>query len=743
MAVERSTLEIPTGWEEPEDLSRLIQTLREERPNVDAAQIRRAYHVAEVAHRGQRRRSGEPYVTHPLAVAQILAELRMDEPSIVAALLHDVLEDTPVTDEEIRGMFGEEVLALVEGVTKMKFPPLPPKEGGKLASEERARFAETMRKMLLAMAADFRVMVIKLADRLHNMQTLQAMDEEKRRFLAQQTLDIYAPLASRLGIWQIKWQLEDLAFKHLHPQKFDEISDKVAKSRRQREKEIDECVRLLKERLEAHGIHAEVQGRPKHLYSIYEKIEIQGFEFEEIYDLLGLRVIVEDEAECYQTLGIVHELWKPIPGLFYDYIAKPKSNGYQSLHTKVVGPHGEPLEVQIRTEEMHQMAEFGIASHWQYKSGSKDATSIEDTVRLNKLRQQIFDWSQATQTGSEFLRSISMDLFGEQVFAFTPKGDVIDLPAGATPVDFAFRIHTQVGLHCVGAKVNGRIVKLDHQLENGDIVEVLTRRDSQPSVDWIRFCKTATARSRIRAFLRQQNRETNAQRGKDALERELRLMGLEAKEYLTEERLKNAAHAMKKRDDKELLAAIGEGIVSVKRAVSRLLGEEKPKRKQSLAPTTTHQSLTVERGAVDNVAFRRSKCCLPVPGDEVMGYISKGRGIILHRKLCPNVQAIEQTDAERLVAVTWKRDGSQAYTTGLRIQTVNRQGLFADIANIFGETKTNVASANIRTLPNQTALLEMEVDVLDRQHLQSVISRLSSMQDVISVQRTFTGKKRA
>ncbi|MER3462613.1 MAG: (p)ppGpp synthetase, partial [Armatimonadota bacterium] len=351
-------------------------TLRDERPKVDAAQIRRAYHVAEVAHRGQRRRTGDPYVTHPLAVAQILAELRMDETTLVAALLHDVLEDTPVTDGEIREMFGDEVLSLVEGVTKMKFPPLPAKESGKIAAEERARFAETMRKMLLAMAADFRVMVIKLADRLHNMQTLHAMEEEKRRFLAQQTLDIYAPLASRLGIWQIKWQLEDLAFKYLHPEQFDEISEKVAKSRRQREKEISECIRLLKERLESHGIHAEIQGRPKHLYSIYEKIEVHGFEFEEIYDLLGLRVIVEDEAVCYQTLGIVHELWKPIPGLFYDYIAKPKPNGYQSLHTKVVGPHGEPLEVQIRTEEMHRMAEFGIASHWQYKSGSKDATSI-------------------------------------------------------------------------------------------------------------------------------------------------------------------------------------------------------------------------------------------------------------------------------------------------------------------------------------------------------------------------------
>ncbi len=741
MALDLSAFEIPAGWEEPEEVTALLERLKEERPNVDGARIRRAYHVAEVAHRDQKRRSGEPYITHPLAVATILADLRMDEDTIVAALLHDVLEDTPVTEDQIRELFGEEVLGLVQGVTKMKFPPLPKKTDGKIRAEERTRFAETMRKMLLAMAADFRVMVIKLADRLHNMQTLHAMDEEKRREIAQQTLEVYAPIASRLGIWQIKWQLEDLAFKYLYPEKFEEISEKVAKSRKQREKEIQECIRILKERLEAHGIFAEVQGRPKHLYSIYEKMEVQGFEFEEIYDLLGLRVIVDTEAQCYQALGIVHELWIPIPGLFYDYIAKPKPNGYQSLHTKVVGPHGEPLEVQIRTHEMHRMAEFGIASHWQYKSRGGE-TSIEDAIRLNKLRQQIFDWSKATQSGSDFLRSISMDLFGEQVFAFTPKGDVIDLPAGATPVDFAFRIHTQVGLHCVGAKVNGRIVKLDHQLENGDIVEVLTRRDAQPSVDWIRFCKTATARSRIRAFLRQQNREVNAQRGREALEREIRSMGLDPKEYLTEEKLSAAAESLKKKDDKDLLAAVGEGIVSVRRAVSRIVGSPKSARPSGVPTAPVQQSLTVERGAVDNVAFRRSKCCLPVPGDEVVGYISKGRGIILHRKLCPNVQALEQSDPERLVAVSWRRDGSQAYTTGLRIQTVNRQGLFADIANIFGETKTNVASAKIRTLPNQTALLEMDIDVMDRQHLQSVISRLSSLQDVISVQRTFSGKKK-
>lgn len=733
-------LRIPDNWEEPDGLLQLIEEYRAARPGADLARIREAYYVSELAHKGQLRRSGDPYVTHPLAVARILADLKMDESSIIAALLHDVIEDTEITGEQIEQSFGAEVLELVEGVTKMKFPPIP--TSGRQAAEERAQFAETMRKMLMAMANDFRVMVIKLADRLHNMQTLDAMDEEKRKIIAQQTIDIYAPLAARLGIWQIKWQLEDLAFKYLHSKEFEEVGALVAKTRGDRERELDESIVMLKERLEAAGIkHVDVHGRPKHLYSIYEKMAVHGFEFEEIYDLIGLRVILDSESDCYQALGIVHDLWKPIPGLFYDYIAKPKSNGYQSLHTKVVGPHGEPMEVQIRTYEMHRMAEFGIAAHWQYKTrGSKNKLDVEEQTRLSRLRQQLFDWSSEAASGSEFLRSISVDLFSEQVFTFTPKGDVIDLPRGSTPIDFAFRVHTQVGMQTIGAKVNGRIVKLDYELENGDIVEVLTRNNAQPSVDWLRIAKTVSARSKIRGYLRQLNRETNAQRGKEAIERELKSLGFEPKEFLTNEKLQHAADHLKKKSVQDLLASVGEGFLSVSRVASRLTDTVKKQSRAARAAAPLTQAISIAPGGVDNVAFKRSKCCLPVPGDEVAGYISKGRGVILHRKLCPNLIALQQTDAERIIPVEWPRDGKGTFSANLRIQTVNRQGLFADIANIFGESKTNVSAAAIRTLPNQTALLDMTVDVLDANHLQNVINKISSMQDVISIQRMFGGK---
>lgn len=735
-----SNLSIPDAWEAPGDVLELIDMVRMERPEADGTRLLLAYYLAEVGHKGQTRLSGEPYIMHPLAVARILAELRMDEDTIIAALLHDVLEDTEVSAELVKSAFGETVLGLVEGVTKMSFPPIPD-SSMRHAAEERARFAETMRKMLMAMANDFRVMVIKLADRLHNMRTLQSMPPERGTVIAQQTLDIYAPLAARLGIWQIKWQLEDLAFKYLHPVEFEQIGESVAKTRRERERELAEAIVLLKERLEAAGIkHAEVHGRPKHLYSIYEKMVVHGFEFEEIYDLTGIRVLLETETDCYVALGIVHELWKPIPGLFFDYISKPKSNGYQSLHTKVIGPQGEPMEVQMRTYEMHRMAEFGIASHWQYKArvlGGK--IDVVEQAKLSKLRQQLLDWSNETTSGSEFLRSVSVDLFGEQVFAFTPKGDVIDLPLGSTPIDFAFRVHSQVGMHTVLAKVNGKVVKLDHKLENGDIVELMTKRDAQPSADWLKFVRTANARSRIRAFLRQQNREVNAQRGREALELELKTLGFDPKEHLTAEKLAEAAHALKKKNAADLLAAVGEGLIGVTRALGKIVHLRKRPGTKAQPSRETPQAISIVGGGVDAIAFRRSRCCLPVPGDECIGYISKSRGILLHRKLCPNVAVLLENEPDRILPVTWAHDRRGPYNANLRIQTLNRQGLLADISNVLGDLKTNVSTAKVRTLPNQTALLELTVDVDDLSHLQSVINRVGSLQDVISIQRTFSG----
>ncbi|MCH8275191.1 MAG: bifunctional (p)ppGpp synthetase/guanosine-3',5'-bis(diphosphate) 3'-pyrophosphohydrolase, partial [Armatimonadetes bacterium] len=641
---------IPDSWIEPEALTKLLDKVREQRPRADMKRLRRAYYLAETAHRGQERRTGDPYISHPLAVANILADLRMDETSIIAALLHDTIEDTEVTPDRIQAAFSKSVRDLVEGVTKMKFPPPVQAETPQRAAEERARFAESMRKMLMAMAADFRVMVIKLADRMHNMQTLYALPKDKQKRIAQETLDIFSPLAARLGIWQIKWQLEDLAFKYLHPDDYERVRDMVAKTRQKREEELADAMVKLKERLEQAGLEqAEVQGRPKHLHSIYQKMVVQGFDFEEIYDLLGLRIIVDTESDCYKVLGLVHEMWMPIPGLFYDYIAKPKSNGYQSLHTKVVGPHGEPLEAQIRTFEMHQMAEFGIAAHWQYKPRDRGRVSVEEQARFNRLRQQLFDWSRDALTGSEFLRSVSTDLFSEQVFTFTPKGDVVDLPRGATPIDFAFRIHTEIGLKTVGAKVNGRIVKLDKTLDNGDIVEILTRGNAQPSVDWLRYAKSANARSRIRAFLRQQNREANAQRGREALERELNALGFVPRHFLAESKLSEAAKGLRKKDAASLLAAVGEGLITVRRVVNRLTVEERKKEKGGRPRRAAGAAATVSigPGGMDNIAFRRSKCCLPVPGDETVGYVSKGRGVILHRKLCPNVAPLVSEDPDR------------------------------------------------------------------------------------------------
>ena len=724
---------MPAGWEQPEALSELIDAYRADRPRAETKTIRKAYYVAEISHRGQDRRTGEPYVTHPLAVARILVDLKMDEDSIVAALLHDVLEDTSVTASQIKETFGDTVLALVEGVTKMDVQVVTAHQHR--GTLEKSASAESMRKMLLAMADDFRVMVIKLADRLHNMQTLDPLPDEKRKRIAQQTMEVFAPLAGRLGIWQIKWQLEDLAFKYLHPQEFADISALIAKTRREREEDLAGAIVMLKEGLEKAGIRkVEVQGRPKHLHSIYEKMVVHGFEFDNIFDLLGVRVIVETESQCYQTLGVVHDLWKPIPGLIYDYISKPKSNGYQSLHTKVVGPHGEPMEIQIRTYDMHRMAEFGIAAHWQYKTKSvSPKADAAEQAALGKLREQLFDWSRDAASAREFMRSLSMDLFSQQVFAFTPKGDVIDMPSGATPLDFAFRIHSQVGLKAFQAKVNGRIVKLGHTLENGDIVEIETKATAHPTADWLRIAKTQNARSKIRAYLRLQSREANAKLGREALERELKELRVAPKTVLTAEKLEEAARAVGVRSAQELLAQVGEGRVGVARVSNLLLGLPERTKSHSLRTGVDTQKQEITR--IDNIAFKRATCCFPVPGDEIMGYVSKGRGIVIHRKLCPNFQNLKETEPERIQPVQWKRKDKENFQTRLRIHTLNRQGLLADIGNIFSEANVNVSAANVKTLADQTALLEMSIDVVDSGHLHSLIQKLSSLQDVISVQR--------
>ncbi|HVT13003.1 MAG TPA: bifunctional (p)ppGpp synthetase/guanosine-3',5'-bis(diphosphate) 3'-pyrophosphohydrolase [Fimbriimonadaceae bacterium] len=714
-----------------------METIRDQRPTADINKIRYAYFLAEKAHAGQQRSSGDPYIVHPLAVAAILADLRMDDDTIVASLLHDVIEDSEFPPELIRERFGEDVLQLVEGVTKLKFSPSKGLSERQRAKAETNRAAESLRKMLLAMAKDFRVMVIKLADRLHNMQTLDALDPSRRTRIANETLDVYAPLAARLGIWQIKWQLEDLAFKHLHPHEFKVVSDLVSKSRTQREQELNEAIVKLKERFQQRGVKVvDVRGRPKHLYSIFNKMVKQGLEFDEIYDLLALRIIVESVPDCYLALGVVHELWVPIPQLFYDYIAKPKANGYQSLHTKVLGPHGSPLEVQIRTVEMHQIAEFGVAAHWTYKEGQ---VSIDESNRLRTLRQQLFDWSSDARSSSDFLRSLSTDLFSEQVFVFTPKGDVIDLPRGSTPVDFAFRVHSKLGLTLIGAKVNGIMVPLSTRLNNGDVVEVITRSNAQPSLDWLEFIRSAHTRNKLRAYFRKQSKDADASRGKEALEKELRFLGLDPKSYLGEEKLNEVAKAMRGVENaQDVLAKVGTGLASVQSVIAKLRG--------TVPETVSSDRIEIQRtkegkvglftSGVDNVMVNRAKCCNPIPGDEVVGYVTRGRGIMIHRKVCPNAQNYMTHEPERLLHYDWPPDG-HLYAVSLKIVAVNRQGLLMDISTIFGESKTNVSAAKIKTLPNQTAELEVTIDVTDTNHLQQVMTKIANFTDVISILRLF------
>lgn len=733
-----TTFEIRHDWIEPDGLLDLIELVRQRRPDTDTARIRYAYYFAEQAHQGQKRSTGEPYIMHPLTVAATLADLNMDEATIVAALLHDVLEDCQEEDVVDLGKeFGPEIEAMVDGVTKLKLTPIANATSRQRAAAETTRAGETMRKMLLAMAKDFRVMVIKLADRLHNMQTLDALAPEKRTRIANETLVVYAPLAARLGIWQLKWQLEDLAFKHLHPAEFQQVSDLVAKSRKEREAELTRAIQGLKERMERRGLRAiEVRGRPKHLFSIFSKMAQQGLSFEEIYDLLAIRVIVPELTDCYLALGVVHELWMPIPGLFYDYIAKPKPNGYQSLHTKVVGPHGEPLEVQIRTQQMHEIAEHGIAAHWTYK---EDDASKEEAKRLGRLRQQLFDWSSDAASSSDFLRSISTDLFSEQVFVFTPKGDVLDLPKDSTPVDFAFRVHSQLGLTVVGARVNGSMVPLSTKLQNGDVCELITRSNGQPSLDWLEFVKSSHARNRVRAFFRKRNKEEDSIRGRDQLERELRSAGLDPREFLGEDRLDALAGQMEGCENgQDVLAKVGTGLLTVNAVVQKMLPEvPEPSKADTIQTSRTREGkLSLAMGGVDNVMLRRGKCCDPIPGDEVVGYVTRGRGIMIHRKVCPNAQRYATTEPERLMPLDWPPDGN-SYAMMLRMITVNRQGLLMDISTIFGESKTNVSAAKIKTLPNHTAEIVVSIDLRDTEHLSLVMAKIGNFADVISVQRLF------
>lgn len=710
-------------------IAELIERVKQYNPNADVECIERAYHVAKEAHRGQFRDSGEAYFQHPLEVAKILADLELDPITIAGGLLHDVLEDTDMTTEELERMFGPTITLLVDGVTKLSRIPFRSKE---------EQQAQSLRKMFLAMAQDVRVVLIKLADRLHNMRTLRHLPVERQKKIARETLEIYTPLAHRLGMWSIKWEMEDLAFRYLEPEAYYNLVNRIAKRRQEREGELAQVMHTLKERLAELGINAELQGRPKHFYSIYQKMVRQGKELDEIYDLMAVRIIVDTVKDCYGALGLVHTLWKPVPGRFKDYVAMPKSNMYQSLHTTVIGPQGEPFEIQIRTWEMHRVAERGIAAHWLYKEGGQANTGFEEKVAW--LRQ-VMDWLREMRDPHEFMETLKIDLFEDEVFVFTPKGDVKSLPAGATPVDFAFSVHTDVGLRCAGAKVNGRIVPLDYKLSNGEIVEILTTKTPNPSSDWLRFIKTSKARSKIRAWLKEEYRAESIARGREIIERELKKLGVDLKEVMRLERQLEVVRRYGFTSVDDLLAAVGYGKVTAPQVLSRLLGREEYERRRKqlkIKRLQRKRSGSESRGVrvegVDDLLIRLSKCCSPVPGDEIIGYITRGRGLSVHRRDCPNILALNG-QAERCIEVEWDVEDTGSYPVEIAIEARDRVNLLSQIMNTISSTDTNITAVNARTNRHSIAHVRLVVDIQNVEQMYAIMARLRGVEGVFKVHR--------
>jgi GTP pyrophosphokinase len=712
----------------------LLERLAAYNPHADRELLRRAYEFAAQAHRGQKRLTGEEYMSHPLQVAGLLIELEMDEESLAAALLHDVVEDTGRDIQEVREQFGEEVAVLVDGVTKLRRIQF---------DTGRERQAQNLRRMLLAMAKDLRVILIKLADRLHNMRTLAPLPEERRLEVAQETLQIFAPIAHRLGIWRFKWELEDLALRHLEPEKYQEIMRSIAHSREERMAVIRRASEELRRRLQAMGIEAEIEGRPKHFYSIYQKMQQQAVDFDQILDLEAIRIVVNSETECYTVLGVVHSLWLPLPDMFTDYIAKPKSNMYQSLHTKVIGPHGGPMEVQIRTWAMHRRAEYGVAAHWRYKEAR--VGDLEADTKLSWVRQ-LLDLHTDLRDPHEWLESLKLDLFKDQVFVFTPKGDVVDLPAGSTPVDFAYRIHTEVGHSCVGAKVNGRMVPLDYTFRNGDVVEIITssRPDARPSLDWLSFVASSQARSRIKAWYRRAQREESIVRGRERLEAECERMGVQPARTIDEKSLAEAAVRLSYATAEDLYAAVGYGDLAAETVIRRLLGEptaEQAKRKKRAARKDQGSlRVAISAGGVSDVLFRLSRCCAPVPGDPIVGFVTRGRGVTVHRAECGNVAYYSRREPDRLVPLEWTLSPDVFFPVVVEVDALDRMGLLSDISAIISASNTNIVEAQARTGGKpKMARFTLTLEVKGLAHLQEIIERVSALSDVLRVERARRG----
>jgi GTP pyrophosphokinase len=702
-------------------------------PGVDQQMLVRAYELAEQAHDGQLRKSGEPYIVHPLSVSYILTEIESDPSSVAAGLLHDTAEDTPVTITDIGEQFGPVVAGIVEGVTKLSHLNF------RTAKEEQAR---NLRKMFLAMADDVRVILVKLADRLHNMRTLGSLAPERQEAIALETRMIFAPLAHRLGVWRIKWELEDLALRHLEPEAYRDVADKLGKTRAQRESEVEQVRLALADKLRHAGIQAQVFGRPKHVFSIYTKMRAESLDYEQIGDIMALRVIVGSVGDCYAALGIVHDLWMPLRGLFTDYIAKPKSNGYQSLHTKVLGPAGSPMEVQIRTREMHRVAEYGVAAHWRYKEGTSDPELDQQVGWLRQLLELETDLKES----HEFVELLELDLFKDQVFVFTPQGDVIDLPAGGTPIDFAYRVHTQVGHRCVGAKVNGRLVPLDYRFKTGDVAEIVTQATSEPSRDWLNIAHSQHARTKIRRFLRQKTREESIEWGHQALDREIGHLKASERAEVNLGRLEEVAKHLNYLDVDSLYAAIGYGDVEPQTVLTHLrrpaaplsLAEEVARysRPRGAAPEDGPQ---VSARGVRGFSSRPSKCCNPLPGDDIVGYITRGGGLAIHRSDCKNLQYRREREPERVLALTWEAEGNHGTLTDIEVIALDRVGLFAHIAAVVADLGLNIQAAEAHLDPHrQLARVNLTVEIRARQDLLELIEHLTQLIDVVSA-RPLTG----
>ncbi|WFA09846.1 bifunctional (p)ppGpp synthetase/guanosine-3',5'-bis(diphosphate) 3'-pyrophosphohydrolase [Tissierella sp. Yu-01] len=717
-------------------LDKLISKIKQYNSKADVDLITRSYHFANNAHEGQLRNSGEKYIIHPVHVALILAELNMDTATIAAGLLHDVIEDTSITYENMVSEFGEEVADLVDGVTKLKKLQYKTKQENQ---------AENLRKMVLAMANDIRVIIVKLADRLHNMRTLEYMTEEKKREKAIETLEIYAPIAHRLGISKIKWELEDLSLRYLDPENYYDLVDRVSKRRREREAYILNIINILYEKLDEMDIHCEISGRPKNFYSIYKKMYNQGKEFEQIFDLTAVRILVDNIKDCYGALGIVHTLWKPLPGRFKDYIAMPKPNMYQSLHTTVIGNEGEIFEVQIRTYEMHRTAEYGIAAHWKYKEGYAKTNSFDD--KLTWLRQ-LLEWQADLKDPREFMETLKIDFFTDEVFVFTPKGDVINLPDGSTPIDFAYRVHTAVGNNCVGAKVDGRIVPLNYKLKNGNIVEVITTANgSGPSRDWLKIVKSTQAKNKIRQWFKQKDRDFNISKGKELLEKEIKRLGYKPSDILKDEWIKNTATKISINSIDDLYSSLGYGSVTLNQVIGKLkeyykeffkvtdenlFVETKIQQPQQKKSSKQTQGIVVK--GVDNIKVRFSKCCNPVPGDEIVGFITRGRGVSIHRTDCPNIKYSDD-GAERLIDVQWDFQKKASYSAEIQIKGIDRPGFLAEVASRVTESDIGLLSLNARTNKERIVSINMTLEIHDIEQLKDLMRKLRKIKNVTDVYR--------